>query len=47
MEARIIVPLRELLFFFFGFVEDGGGGYGVVVVEAQEANTLCRAASFT
>src|SRR6202044_2600910 len=38
---------EELFLFFFAFfLKDGGGGYGVVVVEAQEADTLRGTAGF-
>ena len=37
---------RLLLFFFLLFLDDRGGGYGIVIIEAEEANTLRGAAGF-
>src|SRR5260221_8015153 len=38
--------MRLLLCFLVFFLEDGGGGYGVVAIEAQQADALGGAAGF-
>src|SRR5580704_9783791 len=38
--------MRLLLCFFVFFVEDGGGGYGVIAVEAEQADALRGTAGF-